>query len=185
MPNFVQVYPNPVAGFKVEPEEIDENDPSIVVESNATGAVVTTYHVNDGSNFYTTGFSHTIKNADKVKPMIYQVVTTDHGCKDTAWKALNIKPSWVVYIPNTFTPNGDGLNDGFFAKGMGITQFNLKIFDRWGHILFETNDINEAWDGTTRGSAEPIKQDVYVWKASVKDVFNNTHALTGHVSLIK
>jgi gliding motility-associated-like protein len=120
-----------------------------------------------------------------MKPMIYQVVTTDHGCRDTAWKALNIKPSWVVYIPNTFTPNGDGLNDGFFAKGMGITQFNLKIFDRWGHILFETNDINEAWDGTTRGSAEPIKQDVYVWKASVKDVFNNTHALTGHVSLIK
>jgi gliding motility-associated-like protein len=184
-PSFVQVYPVPVAGFKVEPDEIDENEPNFSVKSEATDAIVTNYYINDGSTYSGPNFSHALKNADKAKPMVFQVVMNNYGCGDTTYKELNIKPSWVLYIPNTFTPNGDGVNDGFFAKGYNIKNFNLKIFDRWGHILFETNDINEMWDGTTKGSNEPIKQDIYVWKANVKDVFDKNHNMTGHVSLIK
>nr|MBA3664531.1 PKD domain-containing protein [Bacteroidota bacterium] len=184
-PSFVTVYPQPVAGFKVQPDEIDELEPNISVESEATAASVTNYYINDGSNYNTANFSHTLKNADNGKPIIFQVVTTEYGCRDTAHKVLNIKPTWVIYIPNTFTPNGDGVNDGFQAKGVGISTFNLQIFDRWGHILFEANDINQQWDGTTKGSTEPIKQDVYVWKAEVRDILNHNHQLTGHVSLIK
>lgn len=184
-PNFVQVYPTPIAAFKVEPEEIDEMEPNISVTSEATGASIINYYINDGSSYSSSNFNHVLKNVEKIKPIIYQVVKTEYGCADTTYKVLNIKPTWVVYIPNTFTPNGDGINDGFSAKGVGILQFNLQIFDRWGHKLFEANDINQHWDGTSKGSEEPIKQDVYVWKALVKDVFNRQHELTGHVSLIK
>ena len=51
--------------------------------------------------------------------------------------------------------------------------------------LFETNDIDTEWDGNTKGSSEPIKQDVYVWKAEVVDLFHKNHELVGHVALIK
>jgi len=97
---------------------------------------------------------------------------------------LDVKPSFVVYIPNTFTPNGDGINDGWFAKGVGISKFNVMVFDRWGHKIFETNDMDQAWDGHIKGSEEPIKQDVYVWKATVTDVFMKNHELSGTVTAL-
>lgn len=184
-PNFVIVHPLPIASFKVEPEEVDENEPIISVTSNATGAAATSYFINDGSSFGTPNFNHTLTNIDKATPIIFQVVKNQFGCADTTSAIIKIKPSFVVYIPNTFTPNGDGINDGFFAKGVGIAKFNIKIYDRWGHLLFETNDIDTEWDGNTKGSSEPIKQDVYVWKAEVVDVFHKNHELVGHVALIK
>lgn len=183
--NFILVHPIPVAAFKVEPEEVDENEPIITVNSNATGALSTNYFINDGSNYATPNFNHTLTNATNAIPIIFQVVKNEFGCADTISDIIKVKPSFVIYIPNTFTPNGDGVNDGFFAKGVGITKFNIQIYDRWGHLLFETNDIETAWDGNTKGSTDAVKQDVYVWKAEVVDIFSKRHELAGHVSLIK
>jgi gliding motility-associated-like protein len=184
-PGFVQVFPKPVAGFAVNPEEIDENEPIMNIRSTAEGASFTRYYVNDGASFGTENFSHTFKSIDKVKPMVVQIVTNEYNCTDTLQQLLTVKPSFVIYFPNTFTPNGDGVNDDFFAKGVGINKFNMQIFDRWGHLLYEGNGMDEAWNGTVRGSSDPIKQDVYVWKARVVDIFNKSHDMTGHVSLIR
>lgn len=184
-PSFVIVHPTPVAGFKVNPDEVDEYNPEISVTSNATGATSTNYFINDGNSFTTQNFNHVLTNIATATPIIFQVVKNEFGCGDTVSDIIKVKPSFVIFIPNTFTPNGDGVNDGFFAKGVGITKFNIQIYDRWGHLLFETNDIETAWDGNTKGSSEPIKQDVYVWKAQVQDIFHKNHDLTGHVNLIK
>jgi gliding motility-associated-like protein len=184
-PDYVIIHPSPIAGFKVEPEEVDDNDPSATVNTSATGAVATNYYINDGSTFGVENFNYTFQNIDKITPVIFQVVTNQFGCKDTASIIIKIKPSWEIFVPNTFTPNGDGLNDGFTAKGYNINKFNIQIYDRWGHLLFESNDIENKWDGHTKGSEEPIKQDVYVWKINVVDVFHKNHDLTGHVTLLK
>ncbi|MDO8998597.1 MAG: PKD domain-containing protein [Bacteroidota bacterium] len=185
MPDYVIVHPKPFADFKIEPEELDENDPSATISTNAGGAYATSYYINDGSSFGVENFNYTFKNLDKVTPVIFQVVTNKYGCKDTTSRIIKLKPSWIIYVPNTFTPNGDGLNDGFTAKGYNINKFTLQIYDRWGHLLFETNDIENKWDGRTRNSDEPIKQDIYVWKINVVDIFNKNHDLTGHVTLLK
>ncbi len=184
-PNFITVHPTPIAAFNVTPEEVEEFEPQISVSSNASGATSTNYYINDGNSFSTENFNHTLTNVTTATPIIFQVVKNQFGCSDTTSSIIKVKPAFVIYIPNTFTPNGDGVNDGFFAKGVGINKFNIQIYDRWGHLLFETNDIDHAWDGNTKGSSEPIKQDVYVWRAQVVDVFNKNHELTGHVSLIK
>jgi gliding motility-associated-like protein len=184
-PSYITVYPKPTAGFKVEPEEVDENAPDIQVTSTASGADYTTYYLNDQGVYQYPNFSHTLKNIDKITPVIYQVVKNKYGCSDTSEKVVKIKPAFVIYFPNTFTPNDDGVNDGWFAKGIGVTKFNVQVFDRWGHVLFSTNNMDEAWDGRSHGSTGPIKQDVYVWKAEVRDVFNKNHELTGTVTLLK
>ncbi len=184
-PSMVTVYPNPVAGFHVEPEEVDENEPIINVSTTATGANQTVYFLNDQFSTLLQNFDHRFKSIDKVKPLILQVVRNEYNCADSAYKVLDVKPSFVVYIPNTFTPNGDGVNDGWFAKGVGISKFSVQVFDRWGHVIFETADIEHAWDGKTKGSTEPIMQDVYVWRANVVDVFNKNHELAGTVTIIK
>jgi gliding motility-associated-like protein len=183
--NMIEVYPKPLASFITEPEELDEMEPIISVSSSAMDANETAYYINDGGIYLKENFSHTFTNLDKQKPIIFQVVTSAHGCKDTASKIINLKKNYAIYIPNTFTPNYDGTNDGFKAVGYNINKFHLRIFDRWGHLVFETNDMNEAWDGHTKNSSEAIKDDVYVWKANVVDVHNKSHELVGHVTLLK
>jgi len=181
----VEVYPNPVASFIADPEEVDELEPKTNVSSNATGADEVKYYINDGGIYLVKDFTHTFTNLDKEIPVIFQIATNKFGCSDTTSKTLKIKQSYAIYIPNTFTPNDDGTNDGFKAKGYNIIKFKLTIFDRWGHKVFETTDMDNAWDGTTKGSSEPIKDDVYVWKANVIDINNKTHDLIGHVTLLK
>jgi gliding motility-associated-like protein len=68
----------------------------------------------------------------------------------------------TIYVPNTFTPNGDGINDIFLPVGKNIASLEMIVFDRWGGVLFETRDPNVGWDGTFRG--EPVKNDMYIWK---------------------
>lgn len=67
-----------------------------------------------------------------------------------------------IYLPNTFTPNGDGINDVFLAVGKNIASLHMIVFDRWGGVLFESDDPNIGWDGTFKG--EPVKNDMYIWK---------------------
>lgn len=181
----IEVYPQPVASFITEPKELDELEPLLTVTSDAVGATQTTYYINDGYTTMKENFSHTFTNLDKQKPIIFQVVSNKYGCADTTSRIINLKQSYAIYIPNTFTPNYDGLNDGFRASGYNIIKFNLQIFDRWGKKIFETNDMNVSWDGHTKDSDEPIKDDVYVWKANVTDINNKAHDLVGHVTLLK
>lgn len=181
----IEVYPKPIASFVSDPSEIDDLEPIANITSDAIGADETRYYINDGKIYLTKDFTHVFTNLDKEKPIIFQVVTNKAGCSDTTSRILNIKPSYAIYIPNTFTPNYDGTNDGFKAMGYNIIKFNLKIFDRWGKLLFETDNMDNAWDGHAKGSSEPIKDDVYVWKASVVDINNKAHDLVGHVTLLK
>jgi gliding motility-associated-like protein len=184
-PNFVNVFNLPVSSFNVQPEELDEEQPVIFVSSNASDAKLTKYFINDGSTYTKENFEHSFESLGKSYPMIVQVVISSNGCSDTSFKTLKIKPAFSMYFPNVFTPNDDGLNDTYQPKGVGIKEFNLWIYDRWGHLVFESDNIYNQWDGHMRGSAEPIKQDVYIWKAKVLDVFDETHEYVGHVSLIK
>jgi gliding motility-associated-like protein len=185
-PQAFTVYDNPIGGFNIIPDEVDEDEPNIVVESAAENAVQTRYFINDGSSYNTADFAHNLKNLDgKTNPMIVQIVKNEAGCTDTVYNFVRIKPAFALYVPDAFTPNRDGLNDEFYAKGVGIVEFEMRIYDRWGHLVFSTDKITQGWDGHKNSSAEPVKQDVYTWKATVLDIHKKTHNLVGHVSLIK
>ncbi len=71
-------------------------------------------------------------------------------------------PKAILYIPSAFTPNGDGVNDKFGVKAQNITDFNLRIFNRWGELVFESNNISDLWDGKYQGEAI-ASTDVFVY----------------------
>jgi gliding motility-associated-like protein len=71
-------------------------------------------------------------------------------------------PPLSIYIPNAFTPNGDGINDTFGVKGEGIKDFHLVIFNRWGEIIFESREARKQWDGKVDG--QQVEQGVYVYE---------------------
>jgi gliding motility-associated-like protein len=86
-----------------------------------------------------------------------------------------------LYVPNSFTPNGDGINDIFLPKGKGLTKYNLMIFDRWGQKLFETSEFTTGWDGEFKG--QECKQDTYVWKITASFPQGKVKEYTGHITL--
>ena len=88
-----------------------------------------------------------------------------------------------IYIPNSFTPNGDGNNDIFSPKGLGVKTYNLEIYDRWGEMIFQSGEFNKGWDGTFKGLN--VKDDVYIYKVSIIDQNVRSYTKTGHVTLMK
>ncbi|HTF04461.1 MAG TPA: gliding motility-associated C-terminal domain-containing protein, partial [Bacteroidia bacterium] len=113
------------------------------------------------------------------------ITTSFGGCTDTLEQPLEVKPEYTVFIPNAFTPDADGINDVFFVYGAEITTLELKIFDRWGNLVFESDDQYEGWDGRANGGTDVAQQDVYVYKVFIKDFEGKQHKYTGHVSLLK
>jgi gliding motility-associated-like protein len=113
-------------------------------------------------------------------------VLSDFGCKETIYKEIKINTDWNIYVPNAFTPNGDGVNDIFQPKGYGIKKYELQIFNRWGQQIYTTTTFENGWDGSFKGTEEStFKFDVYTWKINVINVFSKKFELTGSVTLMK
>jgi gliding motility-associated-like protein len=101
-------------------------------------------------------------------------------------KIIVIGEDYSIYVPNAFSPNSDGTNDSFGAKGEGVKDFKMYIFDRWGNQVFFSDAMDKWWDGRFQSKGTDIVQeDVYVWKIEVKDFKGAPHLLKGTVTLIK
>jgi gliding motility-associated-like protein len=101
------------------------------------------------------------------------IVTTEYGCTDTITMTMQVVQDVLVYAPNTFTPDGDEHNQDWniFISGIDVYNFSLIIFNRWGQVVWESNDPSTAWDGTYNG--EIVPDGTYTWRASAKDSLND------------
>ena len=161
----VKAYPKPQADFSFNPQRPLEALQTVQFNNESKGAVSYMWiFAGQGDQL------SLLKNPDYLFQQngTYPVVLIANNqwqCSDTIIKLLTVLPDFAVYVPNTFTPNNDGLNDVFGPVFRGAKSYNISIFDRWGEKMFETNDFNKGWDGTYRG--EPCKEDVYVWVLDV------------------
>ena len=88
---------------------------------------------------------------------------------------------FTFYIPNSFTPNEDDVNDEFFGTGEGFTEYSMYVYDRWGELIFESNDHEYHWDGTFKGSQ--VQQGTYAYRFYIIDWQGHDHQYEGHVTL--
>jgi gliding motility-associated-like protein len=107
------------------------------------------------------------------------------GCYDTAHIDIRIDPVYTCYIPNAFSPNGDDINETFRPIGEGFKTYNLVIFDRWGHLVFQTKDSRAEWDGRVNGGDLVAQSGVFNYHLSVRDILNVDYSYTGIVTLIR
>jgi gliding motility-associated-like protein len=91
------------------------------------------------------------------------------GCEDSICKPLVIIFRGILDVANAFSPNGDGQNDIIYVKGYGITELEFRIYNRWGELVFESDDINFGWDGTYKGTNQEMEVYVYTLKAKFKN----------------
>jgi gliding motility-associated-like protein len=105
------------------------------------------------------------------------------GCKSRDELCVEVTSNYNIYIPNIFTPNGDGNNDVFLVYGTGLAKFEMTIFDRWGEKLFESKEQLIGWDGSFKG--EICKNDAYPYLIKYQALDGKTHTRSGHVTLLK
>jgi gliding motility-associated-like protein len=133
------------------------------------------------SNQTATSQNIVVKDTSKSFTVIGQSVD---GCLDTATLFVTVDPNLKdFFIPNAFSPNGDGNNDVLKVYGSSVRDVVMRIYNQWGELIFETKDINKGWDGTWKGRPQAV--GVYVYVAQVTFYNNATMKRKGTVNLIR
>jgi gliding motility-associated-like protein len=151
-------------------------------ENHSQNAASYIWQFGDGSVSTLDAPQHTY--AEKGEYTVTLITSSSAGCMDTISKKIEVKPVFTIYIPNAFTPDGNSTNDYFTAKGDEISEFKMMIFDRWGEMIYQTEDIQRGWDGRAKGGNDIAQNGVYVYKIVVRDFESKYHDFTGHVTLL-
>lgn len=190
----VEVYGLPRAYFIAQPRVVFiPSDPMVLfnLSENATQ-----FFWDFGDGFTSTEVSPTHYYLQAGEYNITLVAQNGYGCRDTFMieKAVKAESGGTVKVPNAFTPNPNGGNGGFVANGEfnndvfypmveGAENYRFTVYNRWGELLFESNDVKIGWDGYYRG--ELCKQDVYVWKVELFFSDGSKKTTTGDLLLLR
>lgn len=178
--NSLTIYQNPIAEFTFSPSSIS------IIDSAVSFTNLSSYANNFLWNFGDSSFSsiespiHVFKD-----PGIYDVtltITDSNYCRDSIVKELIVYYEFILYIPNSFTPNNDNDNDSFGPLGVRMNKYNsyeFTVFNRWGEIVFQANNVNKLWDGKNASAGS------YGWTIRIIDEVGGVHRKTGSVLLIR
>jgi gliding motility-associated-like protein len=184
----VIIYPKPIASFNPSSVFLSSIDPKVGFENTSYLNVKNRWDFGDENSSLEDSPEHEYLIEDKYEFRVSLIVTSEMQCVDTAVAMINVNEELVYYVPNSFTPSGDGTNDEFvpvFTSGYELFNYSLLVFNRWGEVVFESNDASKGWDGTY-GDKAAVQDGTYVWKISfVEKKTQKTKVITGNVNLIK
>jgi gliding motility-associated-like protein len=179
------VNPNPTAGLDVDPHIATMDEPTInffnISESDSV-LVDFEWDFGDGN---TSSEENPVNVYDS--PGDYDIslrIETINGCWDITMGQVAITEFVKLYIPNAFTPNGDGLNDYFEIKGTPVSDWNLYIYDRWGNKIWSTHNFETQWDGSDY-SGTPVPPGTYVYQITGTDYKIQAFSHKGTVTVVR
>lgn len=190
------IYDNPVASFDVRPTLVYVPDTELTTFNFTTGATEYLWDFGDGS----TSTEQEPKYTYKIEGIydITLVAINDHGdgavCRDTLSRKITAKQGGVTKVPNAFTPSPNGptggvagnntFNDVFLPIVKGAEEFNMQVFDRWGNLIFESNNSNIGWDGYDK-NGKLMPAGVYVYKLTVRLSDGQRSTQLGDITMIR
>ena len=186
--NMITVSPFPSASF-TGPLSTGILEPTVNFTDNSSGATLwnwnfgDTLSTNSGNTSNLQNPSHTYSEVGTY--CVILIVGNASGCYDTTQSCLEIYPEFSFYIPNSFSPDGNGKNDEFYGKGGNIKDFNMQIYDRWGNLVFYADNIDKHWDGRINRGTEIGQEDVYVYVINILDNKRKAHKYIGNVTIVK
>ena len=132
--------------------------------------------------------THTFPMDEAGEYEIALTATTMFGCEASAIKYVHVFQDYTIYVPNAFTPDGNGANEIFkpVMTGFDPQDYTMYIFNRWGDLIFETHDMEVGWDGRFAGQDFAVQDGVFTWKieAGLKGSADSK-MFVGHVSILK
>lgn len=174
------IHPNPQAGFSINPPRVNIVNPVVQIKDQSSGSMNWLYNMGDGQSEILSDFTY--EYADSGTYLVLQTVTDLNGCTDTAMRTVLVDFFNTKYVPDAFSPNNDGMNDVFAPVGRGIHSYEMKIYNRWGELLFESKG-NQGWDGTYKGVDVP--SGLYTYTLLIYDhKLRKTH-VSGTITLLR
>jgi len=181
----ITVNPSPDAGFTATPTLTTIFDPDIIFVNTANTHDIVSWYYNfdDGTGSSEMNPMHTYTTWGDY--YVTQTVTNNYACSNKVSLLVRVLPEFRFWIPNAFTPgNKDNLNDVFKPIVIGVEDYTFMIFNRWGQLIFQTNDTEAGWNGTYKNQG--CTDDVYVWKCEFKNIVSQgTESHVGHVTLVR
>lgn len=177
-----EVLPTPIAEFSFERIASWEMETTLQFNDLSIDAIQRNWSFGNGST--STEANPIVTYADTGAKQIYLIVEAANGCTDTIGRIIHVFPEATLYIPTSFTPNGDNLNDAFRPLGIAVAKsYSLKIYNRWGALVFATTNPEEEWDGTSNNEVQPTGS--YLFVLDMVDLNGNRVAEKGVVSLLR
>jgi gliding motility-associated-like protein len=183
-PDFITVYPSPTSAISVDPKTTTIYASSITVNDLAADPTDRTYTFMGDGSLYTNVRSVVHSYSDTGWFEVEHVVINTYDCPDTSRVMVRINPETLIFVPNAFTPDGDGKNEVFLTTAVGVKSYYFKIFSRWGEVLFETDNPEVGWDGNyPNGTAAPV--GTYTWMVFAKDQEEKLIEKRGRLTLLR
>ena len=182
--SIITIYPSPVAGFLASPTELDFINNTVDISDLSTDAISWNYQFGDGASSTNSNPDHTYGTNTQCYDIV-QTVSNQFGCQDTAVRTVCMYPFYALYIPNTFTPDGDLRNPSFMPQGEGVKEYEIRIFNRWGEEVFRSKDLKQGWDGVVVSTGDIAQQDIYSYVIKTIDYTDKKYTYRGQVNLFR
>ncbi len=190
--NAITVFASPKAEFITEPNIISlANAQDVLIKNSTSDAHDFEWFLNKKSLGKTMDINYTFSDTGCYK---FKLLAKNlNGCADSVEKNICVKEGFHFFMPTSFTPNRDKLNDILIPQGTGWQTKNyvFEVFNRWGNRIFKTNDPSIGWDGgldlsnTEANGYKSSPNDTYIWHVLITDELDKTHNLKGFVALMK
>lgn len=181
----VTINPRAVASFTSDKLEVTTIDPEFHFTNSSQNATSYEWQFGDGDMSYVTNPTHSYDTYGDFTVTLN--ANNQYDCPDQTQLVVIVKPSFELFVPNAFTPDGDEFNNAFVAKGYGIleTDFTMEIYNRWGELIFESHNMEIGWDGSYGSGTERVQDGTYTWVIRFRDLTNAKHEINGHLSLLR
>ena len=184
----IRVFPTPIASYRVTSDKLYLPETSLPIENTSIGADSFIWQYEGALPI--SDFEPTIEFPANLEKNYTLRLTARNafGCIATTEKSIEVLQAIELYLPNAFTPDGDGINDTWELNGLGINAFyvRLEIYDPWGTIVFATSDPNEAWTGYSADEVTPLNSGSYSYRIVARDnEYGVGHLFEGHVILLR
>lgn len=180
--------PSPTAAFSTRSKPEEFIDPTVQFINESNGAVSYEWHFGDSDISYEEDPLQFYDTSGVFLVMLIAYNDPDYGCADTTFRYVEVDPLFTFYVPNAFTPDEDGLNDTWGPKGDNFEyeSYNVQVYDRWGGLVWQTDNPYKWWDGYNQKTLKEAKQGMYVYQFLLKE-FNTFEPkrITGTVTLYR
>jgi gliding motility-associated-like protein len=183
--DWIKISQGSMADFNYTPDKITQFSPTISFNDLSQNANQWQWFL--GQKKFSSRQNPIYTFRDTGLQKIRLVTNNQYGCIDSVTKYIDVVPEINYFLPNAFTPNNDAINDGFKGKGYteGIKSFTLKIWNRWGELIFETSNPDESWNGRKYNSGEDSPQGVYLCIVNYVSPRGQSTELRGYATLIR
>lgn len=180
--DLITVFPNPISNFHVPSQQITILNPGVSFENLSENNYINYWDFDDGQMSNDIDPYHNYTNMGNYHVQL--ITESEFGCTDTSYKIVQVDGEYTFYAPNAFSPNSDGENDFFRVFGLGIDpdHFKLIVYNRWGHPIWESDNIENGWNG--RIGNEPVPQGTYKFLTIYRDTKGQKHEKSGNFTII-